>query len=105
MDKFKINMKTLLILTKCCKEKRKKLIKEHDSSLVMCILESVHNLLNGTIKLEKKSFNKVKKYKNILRKLLRKDSLIKKQNIIIQHGGFLQYLIPAAITILTSILN
>ena len=37
------------------------------------------------------------KYKTYLRKLTQKNSLATKKRILTQHGGFLQYLLPAVI--------
>ena len=40
-----------------------------------------------------------------LRKIVQKSTLKEKKKILVQHGGFLQYLIPAAITGISEIIS
>ena len=45
------------------------------------------------------------KYRNTLRKIVSKSSLKQKKKVLIQKGGFLQFIIPAAITGISSIIS
>ena len=50
-------------------------------------------------------FQKLKKYKTCLRKLVKKSNLASKKKILVQNGGFLQFLIPAVITGISEIVS
>jgi len=59
-----------------------------DIDLIKTILECVRNTLSGNIPLTKREIGDLKKFKTILRKLLRTScKLQKKRKIIIQNGG------------------
>ena len=84
---------------------KKSLFKKADASFVNTVCEFCDNLLKGNIKLSKKEFTELAKHKKILRKLATLDSLNKKRKILNQKGGFLQYLIPAALSGISSIID
>lgn len=69
---------------------RKAILQSADKELVHCICECVHNTLQGKIKLKPIEKNKLTKYKNTLRKLIKRgpgETFKKKKQIIIQKGG------------------
>lgn len=106
MDKFRKNIKLLKQLSKCKKILRKNILKFADEELVLSICECVLNTLNGNIKLDHKIIKKLEKYKKHLRNLADVNlSLKKKKKILIQQGGFLNLLLPAALTVLTTLLQ
>jgi CTP synthase (UTP-ammonia lyase) len=105
MEKFAKNLSLLKKLSMCCNTKRQKIIENTDLSLVHCICECIHNVLNGTVKLSRNKLEKLRKYKSVLRKLNQKNSIKHKKKLIIQNGGFLQYLIPAIIPLITSLVE
>ena len=62
------------------------------------------NTLKGNIKLNPSSYKKMQKYKKVLRTLAsKKASVNKRKKIVKQHGGFLPFLIPAALSVVSSI--
>ena len=70
------------------------------------ICECILNIIEGRVKISNKDFEKLKPYKNLFRKLIKKNTKLKeKKKLIIQKGGFLQILIPAIISGLASIIS
>lgn len=62
------------------------------------------NTLRGNVKLSPSTYKKIQKYKKALRTLaLKKASIKKRKQIIKQQGGFLPFLIPAALLVVSSI--
>lgn len=60
---------------------QKALLKSCEEEEINCICECIHNVLQGKVTLKTKEKNKLKKYKTILRALLRKGkSEIRKKN-------------------------
>jgi hypothetical protein len=105
MNRLKKN-KQLLELTAISKKKlRDSIIKGGDREFIYSICECVLNVMNGNVKINNHTFNKLKVYKNTFKKLLKKSKLKDKKKILIQKGGFLQYLIPAVITGISSIIT
>lgn len=85
---------------------RKHLLKKLPSRSVKAICECSHNVLKGNIPLSPYQKKSLKKYKTTLRKIAtKKGALFKKKKLIVQHGGFLNILIPAALSVLTGIIN
>jgi hypothetical protein len=73
---------------------------------VLAICESVFKMLQGNLDINLKSdLENLAKYKIIFRKLIKKSNLKTKKKILVQHGGFLQFLIPAVITGISSIVS
>lgn len=82
---------------------RKVLLKACDENEVNCICECIHNVLQGKIQLQPKEKSKLSKYKNVLRKLLRKGKSAARKNIIIQKGGaFLPIILGSVLSALVN---
>ena len=81
------------------------MIKKGEKDRILSINECVINTLNGNITLSPKEKLKLKKFKYSLRKLLKNKSIQKKKKILIQEGGFLQILLPNAISLITTLLD
>ena len=105
MSEYNKNLQTLNILKNCCTRTRNKVLKNSNNSLIKLLSECVCNTLNGSIKLRPKDKRHLKTYKNTLRKLSKTKSLKGKRQILIQKGGFLQYILPSAIAIITSLIQ
>jgi hypothetical protein len=106
MERLTKNFDTLKVLSCCNKHKRNKILKDADNELILSICECIVNTLNGNVKFPPKIFNKLKKNKYIIRKINKsRNNLKKTKKILIQQGGFLQYLLPAAVTLLTGIIE
>ena len=102
---LKNNQDLLLTLSKCKPRLRKVLLENADKDLVDAICQCVFNLLQGNISLTNAEKEQLNKYRHSLRKIVNKSSLKEKKKILVQHGGFLQYLIPAAITGISEIIS
>lgn len=66
---------------------RTALLKSCDKEEINCICECIHNVLQGKVPIEDKNKKKLKKYKTVLRKLVKKGTNKIRKNIIIQKGG------------------
>ena len=105
LEKLKNNQDTLNVLSKCKVKIRKAILRNADKELIEVICHCIYNLLNGNIKLSDSEKSHLTAYKQTLRKLVERSSLENKKKILIQKGGFLQFLIPAAITGISSIIS
>ena len=99
------NKELLLAISKCKTCMRKAIINKSDKKLVNSICEMVFNLINGNLNINSSDFQKLKKHKTSLRKLVKKSNLASKKKILVQNGGFLQFLIPAVITGISEIVS
>jgi hypothetical protein len=105
MEKLKNNLNKLKVLSSCNKKKRITILRDGDSNLILCLCECILNTLNGNIKYPPQIFKKLKSIKYILRKINKLKKIKEKKKILIQKGGFLQYLLPAAISVITSLIE
>ena len=105
LDNIKKQEDLLKSLTHCKFKIRKAILKNADKDLVDAICQCVYNLLNGNLHLSTTEKEKLTKYRHALRKLVQKSTLKQKKKILVQQGGFLEYLIPAAISGITSIIS
>lgn len=104
MQNIKANLDNLNLLCKCNKKKIKSIISNSNKKFINCICECILNCLNGNVSLTKNEINRLKKYKNVLRKLLEKKSLKHKKKLLIQQGsGFLPILVPSVLELLSRI--
>ena len=95
----------LKVLATSKKGIRNAILSNADKKLVIAILDSVFNLLNGSLNLSKPDLAKLDKYKHVFRRLIEKAPLAEKKKILLQHGGFLQFLVPAIVTGISSIVS
>jgi hypothetical protein len=89
----------LTILAKANDAQRRKILKNSKKCLIKAISEIVLNCLLGNIPMNECRRNKLKIYKNLLKKLAnRTTSLDFKRKLILQKGsGFLSILLPVAL--------
>lgn len=86
--------------------KRKILLQWAEKPEIDAICECILNLLNGNVKISAKHLRKLNKHKHTLRQLCSKQySMKKKKALLTQHGGFLQFLIPAALQSIPMLIN
>jgi hypothetical protein len=81
----------------------KSLILGANKELIDTLCECILNCLNGNVQLSDDDKNKLYKYRNYLRQLLRKRdlSLKKKKGILVQKGsGFLPIILSAVLSLL-----
>ena len=87
------------------KVQRKELLKNAENCVIDAISEIAKNCLAGNIPLKSCDFKKLSKYQKQLRQISKKSSNQKRRNIIVQSGGFLNLLIPPALTLIASVLS
>ena len=97
--RFEKNRKLLEIVGECKKKLRNSIILNSDNDFILTIIECVLNIMNGNVNLNDENFKILKPYNKTFKKLIKKKiSLNNKRKIIVQKGGFLQFLIPAIIS-------
>ena len=101
LEKIKEKLPELTYLSKCSPKIRKFILQNGDKKLILAIRECLFNFLKGNLKLDENKFKKLKKYKNSIRLLVgNKNCLKKNKKILVQRGGFLQFLLPVAVDII-----
>ena len=105
IDRAKRNFQLLVSIADCKRCIRNTLIQKGSKDFIEAILDCVDNLLRNNIQLTPVEFEYLKKFKFLFRKLVKKGKLTEKKKLLIQHGGFLQYLIPAAISAISALIS
>ena len=106
MTLTKQQLKDLQLINTCFKLLRQHLLKKIPARSVRAVCECSLNVLKGNIPLTGKQKKSLAKYKSTLRKIAsKKGSLSTKKKTIVQNGGFLNILIPAALSVLTGLIN
>lgn len=99
-------LRDLDLIHKCPKPLRKQLYKKINARTIKAISECCLNLLAGNIDLTAYQKKELKKHKHTLRHIAKKrNSLFSKKKLIIQKGGFLNFLIPAAISTISALIH
>lgn len=83
------------------------LLRRCPNSLIKALCECAHNILNGNVPLTKHRRSKLIPFKRVVRNLGKKSvPLYKKRQLLVQKGeGFLSFLIPAAVSALSSLIH
>jgi len=106
MTLSKKQLRQLQVLHLCPEKSRKDLLKRLPTSCVKAICECILNVLKGNVPLTKHQKRGLQKHKSTLRRLsVKKDPLYIKRKLIVQKGGFLNILIPAALSAVTGLIN
>ena len=98
------NLDLLKVLSKANKKVRCALIRNGPCDLIHTLVECSLNVLQGRFKLTEDQIKKLSKFKNHIRKLDKKSST-QQRDILVQHGGFLQFILPAIISGIASIVS
>lgn len=95
----------LQLLRKC--KTKGALLRKCPNSVIKSVCECALNLLKGNVPLTKHQKKKLSLHKRTLRKLGdKKIPLFKKRRLLVQKGeGFLSVLIPAALSVLSSLIH
>ena len=99
------NLEILKTISSCKKCLRTSIVHKGSKELIASICECIDNLLNKNIPVSDNDRKKMHKYRGAMRKLVQKSKLVEKKKILKQNGGFLQFLIPAAISALGGIIS
>ena len=105
MNHLERNLEYLKILSFCSKTNKNLIVKKGTKDLINTLNECAINTLNGNIRISNKNKSKLKRFKYPLRKLVRNKKISDKKKILIQEGGFLQYILPGAITLITTLIE
>ena len=100
------NKHFLLLIANCKKKLRNSIINSCSKEEILAILECILNISNGNIDLSSDNFNKLKPFNKTFKKLINKRIPIKqKRSILVQKGGFLQFLVPAIVSGIATIIS
>lgn len=100
------NFENLKVLRSAGPVERKHILLTARGDLIHCLIDCIHNVLNGNIELTHSQREQLKKSRGILRELVRKKvPLYKKRQIFVQKGGFLSALLGPIIGIASSALS
>lgn len=102
---LKKHKETLHYLSKARPSIVKTFIKTADNGLINAICECCVNVLKGNVPITKVQKNRLRKYKNELRSLVKKKTSQKKKKNIIQKGGFIPALLGPIIGVVSSLLG
>lgn len=96
----------LKLIERCPLKLRSNLLKKLPKSAIQAICECCLNVLKGNIALSAKQKSSLKKHKSTIRNLVhKKSSLFTKRKLLIQKGGFLSVLLPAAISAISGLVQ
>ena len=84
---------------------KKVLIKNAEDCVIDAISEIALNCLNGQIPLRDCDFKSLIKYQTVLRKISKIGPVNKRKRLISQTGGFLNLLIPPALSLIASVVG
>ena len=90
-------------LCKCRCSRRLKLYRKAGKDIKLCLSECALNVKMGKVPLSDHEFNKLKKYKNLVRTLSERNVTKKKAEYIVQKGGFLPLLLAPVIGALANV--
>lgn len=106
MTLSKADVQKLRLFTVCSPRSKRNFLRKLPKRAIRCISECCLNTLKGNVKLNPSQKRKLTPHKQVIRTLASKKlPLYKKKKILIQKGGFLNVLIPAALTVLTSLIS
>lgn len=106
MTLTKQQLKQLELLDVCPEKLRKGILEKLPNSGIKAICECSLNVLKGNVPLSERQKSCLSKHKNVLRRISNKKCpLHTKRKLIVQNGGFLNVLIPAALTAITGLIN
>jgi hypothetical protein len=97
----------LHVLQSASPKLRKAILENADPELVRAIAECCINFLYNKLKVPNDSLRKLRQKRTVIRELAHpKTSIAKKKKLLVQSGGgFLSLLLPAAITLIGSLIN
>ena len=106
MTLSKQHMHQLQLIKVCPAKLRQDFLRKLPNSGIKAVCECALNAIKGNVPLTSYQKAKLRGHKRTLRKLADKSiPLFKKRRLIVQKGGFLGVLIPAALSVLTSLIK
>ncbi len=105
-NRFIKNKEFLILLSHCNKKLRTSVIGGCSKVNIYSIIECILNVVNGNIKIKNEEYKFLKPFNRTFKKLKNeKIDIRKKRKIKIKQGGFLQFLIPAIVSGIASIIS
>lgn len=101
-------MQLLSVIAKIKNNKTRKIVLKDigkDEKIYSALKEMALNTLNKNIKLNRNQRNKLSRVTPLLRKFKKNNSKNQKHKLIIQSGGILPIIVPAALSLLSTILS
>lgn len=96
----------LKVLLKSSPRMRRAILGAADKELIDCLCECAVNILRGNVTLSSEQRERLRKYKNAVRKLANKGVAVKSKRQILQTGGFLGALLaPLAASLVGPVLT
>lgn len=88
-------------------KKKVSLLRKCPNTFIKALCECALNILKGNVPLSKRQKSRLSPYKKVVRELGKRSlPLYKKRRLLIQKGeGFLGFLIPAAVSALSTLIN
>ncbi|GBL70998.1 hypothetical protein AVEN_70372-1 [Araneus ventricosus] len=106
MTLSKEQLQQLELINICPQKFRKEILKSINEEGIKAICECCLNVLHGNISLTEKQKGSLSKHKRTLRTVAeRKVALSKKRKLLLQKGGFLNILIPTALSVLSGLFH
>jgi len=106
IDNIKNQIDLLKIIADPKNKYSKLLLKSGNRKLINTICEIIYNVLSGKIKISDQNKEKWKNFRKTLLKLVDNNQNFKqRRKILVQKGGFLQFILPAVITGIASIIS
>ena len=105
MHSVRKNLRKLVKLKNARPCERKRLLENADDDLILTLCECSYNTLNNNVPLTKCQYKKLRRHKNILRRLVKRagDSIKKKRNFIKKQTG--GWLLPLLVPILGTVIS
>ena len=103
--KLKKSFDLLKTLSECKRNMRKSILKNADKDLVNSVCEYVLNVLNGNVRLDQTTLNHLVKHKKTLRNLIDAKNKKRRKQILIQKGGFIEYLLPPLLQVVADLIT
>ena len=85
--------------------KQKKIIGTCHNDILKCIGICVKHIINGKARLTSAQLKKLRRRKQLVRSLARKNTSLKSKRKILQTGGFLGLILPSVVSLMTTLLG
>ena len=106
LDNIKSQFDLLKILANPKSKYSKVILKSGDKKLIDTLCEIIFNVLSGKIHISEEDKNKLLKFRKTLQNLFNKGQSFKsRRKILVQKGGFLEFILPAVISGIASIIS
>ena len=104
--RLKRNFDLLKVLKTASPKLRKAILQNSTDDLILCLCEVIANVLNSNVHLSTHQKEKLRKHRNLLRRIVEKRTRVSsKRKLFIQKGGFLPLLLAPILGIAGSLVG